>query len=148
MEGIIGAALGLLGVFVSLIFSAKLDKRNKIFQEVLDAQNKEFQLSLENERKDYDLWKKKYEILIQLMSYRYDVSSDEYTSALNGVSATFYDSKKVIAATKKLYNFLETSSDTVRANEFMVALYVEIFNDLGISENVDETFLNKCFNGK
>ena len=138
MDGIIGGLLGLFGVGISLAFSIRLDK-----------QNKEFQKNMENERKKYDLWSKKYETLVQMISYRYSVKSKEYTAAMNGITATFYDSKEVMDAVKKLFAYLESgSSDTLVANEKMVEIYSAMFRDLGIDQNVDEVFLNKVFNGE
>lgn len=143
-----GSILGFFGVIISLLFSKRLDTQNKMFQEKLDRQNKEFQTKLEDERKKYDLWSKKYETLIQMLSYRYDVRSPEYTAAMNGIMATFFDSKEVINETKKLYDALESEVDEHRANEYMVKIYLAMFKELGITENIDEVFLNKCFNGK
>ena len=138
VDGIIGGFLGLVGVGISLVFSIKLDK-----------QNKEFQKNMESERKKYDLWSKKYETLVQMISYRYNVNSKEYTAAMNGITATFYDSKEVMDAVKKLYAYLESgSSNTLVANEKMVEIYSAMFRDLGIDQNIDEVFLNKVFNGE
>lgn len=138
IDGIIGGLLGLIGVGISLVFSIKLDKQNKKFQE-----------NMESERKKYDLWSKKYETLIQMISYRYNVKSKEYTAAMNGITATYYDSKEVMDAVKKLFAYLESGSiDTLVANEKMVEIYSAMFRNLGINQNIDEVFLNKVFNGE
>ncbi|MBO0409486.1 hypothetical protein JZO81_00375 [Enterococcus hulanensis] len=137
IDGILGGLLGLLGVGISLWYSKKLNQQNQIFQEKIEKQNR-----------DYDLWKKKYDVLVQMISYRYDVRSKEYSAAMNGVTATFYDSKKVIEATKKMYDYLSnTNSDASIANEKLIAIYSAMFEDLGIDQNIDESFLNKVFNG-
>ncbi|MFD2388027.1 hypothetical protein [Enterococcus rivorum] len=138
IDGIIGGALGLIGVFISLAYSSKLDK-----------QNKEFQRQMEESRREHDLWSKKYSTLVQMISYRYDVKSDEYSAAMNGITATFYDSKEVMDAVKKFYAYLESGTvDSLQANERMVNIYSAMFKDLKIDQNVDEIFLSKVFNGK
>ncbi|MGX7244730.1 hypothetical protein ACWOC1_07750 [Enterococcus quebecensis] len=138
IDGIIGGALGLIGVFISLAYSMRLDK-----------QNKEFQKQMEKSHREYDLWSKKYDTLVQMISYRYDVKCEEYSAAMNGITATFYDSKEVMDAVKKFHAYLEYGAvDSMQTNERMVNIYAAMFKDLKIDQNVDEVFLNKVFNGK
>lgn len=137
LSGIIGGSLGLIGVIISLFFSFKLNKNNQSFQKDLMKKDQE-----------YKLWEKKYNALIQMISYRYDVKSPEYTSAMNGAIAVFHDSKPVMNSIKKFYEYLSNDNrDPAIANEKMVEIYIAMYEDLGIEENVDEIFLNKVFNG-
>ncbi|PZG33368.1 hypothetical protein C2D64_08475 [Listeria ivanovii] len=139
IDGIIGGGLGLIGVFISLFYSTRLDK-----------QNKDFQKQMEKSHREYDLWSKKYDTLVQMISYRYDVKCEEYSAAMNGITATFYDSKEVTDAVKKFHAYLEygTMINSMQTNERMVNIYAAMFKDLKIDQNVDEVFLHKVFNGK
>lgn len=138
LEGILGGILGLIGIFISLYYSQRLNK-----------QNQKFQLDMERTRNEQENWRNKYKMLVQLISYRNDVQSMQYTSALNGAVAVFYDSKEVIDAIKELYHYLEIGDVTKAiANEKMVDLYYKMYKHLGIEEHVDKVFLNKVFNGK
>lgn len=139
-SGIIGGGLGLIGVIISLIFSFKLNKENQQFQKDKIKQDREYQ--------DKD---RKYKLLIQLISYRYDVTSHEFTSAMNGAIVVFNDSKPVVDAIKKFYGYVsqkDQGNSAALINERLVDIFVAMHNDIGIGQNVDESFLHKVFNGK
>lgn len=136
LSGIIGGGLGLIGVVISLVFSFKLNK-----------QNQEFQKEMAIKDRKYKLWLKKYNALIQMISFRFDGKSPEYTSAMNGVIAVFYDSKDVMNSIKELYEHLANpNNDSTVSNEKMVEVYMAMYKDLDIEQNVDEAFLDKVFN--
>src|SRR5690625_4611304 len=99
-SGIIGGGLGLIGVIISLIFSFKLNKQNKQFQREKTKQDREY--------KDRE---RKYNLLIQLISYRYDVRSPEFTSAMNGAVVVFNDSKPVVDSIKKFYGYVSQKDE-------------------------------------
>lgn len=137
LSGIIGGILGLTGVVISLVYSFKINKRNQ-----------EFQKEMAKKDREYRLWEKKYNALVQMISFRFDVRSPEYTSAMNGAIAVFYDSKAVMNSIKKFYEYITNDNkDSIIANEKMVEVYIAMYEDLGIEQNVDETFLYKVFNG-
>lgn len=155
-----GGILGLIGVIVSLFFSYRLHKENKDFQKRSNIDNNNFQWELNDENKRFQselakkdvenkIWMNKYNLLIKLISYRYQMGSDEYKSAMNALPAVFYDSHEVMQAIKGFYDYSElplANKNDLIANEKMVKIYMEIFKDLGIEQNVDEVFLYRTFN--
>lgn len=155
-----GGLLGLLGVIITLIFSYFLNKQNKDFQEKSDKSNQVFQRELNNKNlefqeklamkdEDYRLWMSKYNILIKLISYRYELGSNEYKSAMNAIPAVFHDSDEVMEAYEELYDYTElplANKDELIANDKMLKIYMSIFEHLGIAENVDKTTLLRTFN--
>ena len=155
-----GGLLGLLGVIITLIFSYNLNKQNKDFQEQsnkdnqkfqmeLNDRNQEFQERLAKKDEEYRLWMEKYNILIQLISYRYALGSDEYKSSMNSIPGVFHDSHEVMQAYRDFYDYAElplANKDELIANEKMIKIYTAIFEHLGIEENVDEVTLLRIFN--
>ncbi|WP_338232236.1 hypothetical protein [Companilactobacillus muriivasis] len=136
ISGIIGGLLGLLGVVISIVFS-----------KITNRQNLNFQRELETSRKKYNLWVKKYDVLVQLISYRHNLRSEEFTSALNGVVAVYFDS---ILVKKRVDDFFEyitlPSRDENVTNDKLVDIFIEMYKDLGIADNIDSTDLKRVFN--
>ena len=155
-----GGILGLLGVIITLIYSTNLNKKNREFQEKtnavnqrfqeeLEEKNQEFQIELDRKDKEHKLWMNKYNILIQLISYRYMLESNEYKAAMNAIPAVFQDSHKVMQAYRSFYDYSElppANKNELIANEKMVKIYMKMFEHLGIEENVDEVILHRIFN--
>lgn len=160
IDGIIGGFLGLIGVGISLFFSYKFQKDNNKFQKEMNEKNNEFQkelsdsnhkfqLQLESQSREFEIWKKKYETLTKLVSYRFDLNGDEFSSALNSIQASFYDSKTVLDAAKDFYDILNSGySDTYRSNDKLTELISLMFKDLDIDMNLDKRFLINVFNLK
>ena len=156
----VGGLLGLSGVIITLIFSYYLDKQNKDFKVKSDKSNQEFQRELNNRNlefqerlakkdEDYRLWMAKYNILIKLISYRYELGSDEYKSSMNAIPAVFHDSDEVMEAYKEFYDYEVlplANKDELIATDKILKIYMSIFEHLGIAENVDITTLLKIFN--
>lgn len=61
--------------------------------------------------KKNSVWLKKYNFLVQLMSYKHDTGSKEFSSALNGVVVLFHDCKEVMDALKGFYNIASKSKE-------------------------------------
>lgn len=155
----IGGILGLIGVLITLVYSAKLNKenndsqremnqRNIDFQEKLNKENQEFQEELAKKEEEAKLWRNKYNILIELISYRFEFGSKEYQAAMNSIPAVFHDSHEVMQAVRRFYEYASlppNQKNVVTANEKMVQVYTAIFKDLDIDQNVDEVFLEKTF---
>ncbi|CCO10435.2 hypothetical protein BN424_971 [Carnobacterium maltaromaticum LMA28] len=101
---------------------------------------------MEESHREYDLWTKKYDTLVQMISYRYDVKCTEYSAAMNGITVYFYNSKEVMNAVKKFHAYLEYGVvDSMQTNERMINIYAAMFKALKIDQNVDEVFLNKVY---
>lgn len=133
-----GALIGLFGVLISLYFSYKLHKDNQKFQKELVKQQEFLQHR-----------NKKYELLIDLVSYRFDPASYEFSRSINGIPAVFYDSKNVVDATKDFHRYKSASfTDDEITNDKLLNIYYEIFKDLSIEEHVDKNFLYQVFNGR
>jgi len=143
---LVGGILGLVGVIITLVYSSFNDKRSKKFQLQLESDNKNFQNTLAIQEHERRIWMKKYEVLIQLIGSRYDFSSAEFKRAFNSVPAVFFDSPDVIKSYKNFYSYRSNSSvDVGLANEKLLNIFVEMYRDLKIEENVDETILEKIF---
>lgn len=145
----IGGILGLVGVFISLWFSWKINKENKQFH--LDLKDKEyaFELELKNIEKENSIWLKKYSLLITLMSFKHDINSKEFSSALNGVIALFHDSKLVMDALKSFYNIASKRKEEKspnEQNEKLIDVFYAIYSELDMNEELDKNFLEKTFN--
>lgn len=148
LGGFIGGILGLIGVITSITFSYKLNKSNQQFQ--LDLKNKEhnFELKLKDMEKENSIWLKKYNLLIQLMSYKHDIESKEFSSSLNGVVALFHDSKDVMESLKGFYNIASKPKDQKSSNEQnekLIEVFSSIYTELDMDENIDKYFLEKTF---
>ncbi|GEO62749.1 MULTISPECIES: hypothetical protein [Lactobacillaceae] len=142
----VGGILGLVGVTITLFYSFFNDKRSKKFQLQLESDNENFQNTLAIQEHERRIWMKKYEVLVQLIGSRYDLSSTEFKRAFNSVPAVFFDSPDVIKSYKNFYSYKSNSSvDDGLANEKLVNVFVEMYRDLEIEENVDETDLEKIF---
>lgn len=145
----VGGILGLIGVFISLLFSWKINKENKQFQ--LDLKDKEhaFELELKNIEKENSIWLKKYSLLITLMSFKHDINSKEFSSALNGVMALFHESKLVMDALKSFYNIASKPKEEKSSNEQnekLIEVFYAIYSELEMNEELDKNFLEKTFN--
>lgn len=155
-----GGLLGLLGVIITLIFSYNLNKQNKEFQKQsnqdnqkfqmeLNKRNQEFQEKLAKNDEEYRLWMEKYNILVRLISYRYNLGSDEFKASMNAIPGVFHDSDEVMEAYRSFYAYAElpfANKDELIANEKMIKIYMTIFEHLGIEDNVDEATLIRIFN--
>lgn len=147
--GFVGGALGLIGVIISIFFSYKLNVKNQKFQIELKEKEHNFELKLKDMEKENEVWLKKYNLLIQLMSFKHDIGSKEFSSALNGVVALFHDSNEVMNALKSFYNIASKSQEEKspnEQNEKMIEVFTSIYADLDMDENLDKTFLEKTFN--
>ncbi|KRK93062.1 hypothetical protein [Companilactobacillus futsaii] len=137
LEGIIGGILGLIGVGISLYYSNKINKENQKFQK-----------ELEEKRSADEIWRRKYEVLVKLIGYRFDFSGKESLSAINSIAALFYDSDDVMNAVKDFYDYSTLPGvvkNTETSNDKLVTLYMAIYSDLGIDKNVDKSFLKRVF---
>src|SRR5690625_3050576 len=148
LGGIIGGTLGLIGVIVSIAFSYKLNKSNQQFQ--LDLKDKEhaFELELKEMEKKNNIWLKKYSLLITLMSFKHDINSKEFSSALNGVMALFHDSKIVMDALKSFYSIASKPNEEKspnEQNEKLIDVFYAIYSELEMSEALDKSLLEKTF---
>lgn len=147
--GVIGGTFGLIGVIISITFSYKLNKSNQQFQLELKDKEHVFELELKNKEKENSIWLKKYSLLIQLMSYKHDIESKEFSSALNGVVALFHDSKQVMEALKGFYNIASKPKEEKspnEQNEKLVDVFYAIYSELNMEEELDKYFLEKIFN--
>jgi len=143
---LVGGILGLIGVTITLFYSFFNDKRSRKFQLQLESDNKNFQNTLAIQEHERRIWMKKYEVLVQLIGSRYDLSSAEFKRAFNSVPAVFFDSPDVIKSHKNFYSYKSNPSvDDGLASEKLVNVFVEMYRNLEIEENVDETYLNKIF---
>jgi len=133
-------------VTITLFYSFFNDKRSKKFQLQLESDNKNFQNTLAIQEHERRIWMKKFEVLVQLIGSRYDFSSAEFKRALNSVPAAFFDSPDVIKSHKNFYSYNSNPPvDGGLSNEKLVNIFVEMYRDLEIDENVDETYLQKIF---
>lgn len=145
---LVGGILGLIGVFISLLFSWRINKENKQFQ--LDLKDKEhaFELELKNIEKENSIWLKKYSLLITLMSFKHDINSKEFSSALNGVMALFHDSRIVMDALKSFYSIASKPNEEKspnEQNEKLIEVFYAIYSELEMNEELDKSLLEKTF---
>lgn len=148
LGGIIGGTLGLIGVILSVVFSYKLNKSNQQFQLELKDKEHAFELKLKNIEKENSVWLKKYSLLIQLMSHKHDIGSQEFGSALNGVVALFHDSKTVMDALKSFYSIAakpKEQKSSNEQNEKLIEVFYAIYSELEMNEELDKNFLEKTF---
>ena len=145
--GIIGGVLGLIGVVITLIYSSKLSKDNRKSQEKMNNENNELQKNLANKEHDNKIWLEKYSVLVTLMGSRNDFSSKEFTHAFNSVPAVFSTSKEIINLHRAFHTYSSNADrDLGIANEKFVLILREMFEHLGIEENIiSEDFL-RVFN--
>ena len=147
--GFVGGALGLIGVIISIFFSYKLNVKNQEFQIELKEKEHNFELKLKDMEKENEVWLKKYNLLIQLMSFKHDIGSKEFSSALNGVVALFHDSREVMDALKGFYNIASKPKEQKSSNEQnekLIEVFSSIYAELDMDENLDKSFLEKTFN--
>ncbi|WJP96696.1 hypothetical protein [Macrococcus bovicus] len=143
----IGGILGLVGVAITLLYSFLNNLSNRKFHAKLESDNKNFQKNLAMQEHERRIWMKKFEILVQLIGSRYDIGTTEFKIAFNSIPAVFFDSPNVIRSHKNFYSYKSNSSvDEGIANEKLINVFVEIYKDLEIEENVDEAHLEKIFN--
>lgn len=135
---IIGGLLGLIGVGISIWFSRMTNKQN------IKAQK-----DLEESRREYNLWLKKYDILVQLISYRNNTGSSEFSSALNGIVVVYFDSIPVKRKISDFFEYITLSNPNENiTNDKLVDIFMEMYKDLGISNNIDSNDLKRVFNIK
>lgn len=153
---LVGGGLGLIGVISTIVFSYKLDKSNKKFQIEQKNKEKKFELELKELEKNNMIWFEKYKLLIQLMSFKNDISSIEFTSAINGVPALFHDSDDVMKALNDFYELTLQPYDATfkivegkRVNERDVKL-IELINslyvELDLGGELDRESIERVFN--
>lgn len=145
---LVGGILGLIGVFISLLFSWRINKENKQFQ--LDLKDKEhaFELELKNIEKENSIWLKKYSLLITLMGFKHDINSKEFRSALNVVMALFHDSRIVMDALKSFYSIASKPNEDKspnEQNEKLIEVFYAIYSELEMNEELDKSLLEKTF---
>ncbi|CAD2079356.1 hypothetical protein GCM10007358_17520 [Phocicoccus schoeneichii] len=83
------------------------------------------------------------------MSYKHDIGSKEFSSALNGVVALFHDSREVMDALKSFYNIASKPKEQKSSNEQndkLIEVFSSIYTELDMDENLDKSFLEKTFN--
>jgi len=148
LGGFIGGTLGLIGVIVSIVFSYKLNKTNQQFQLALKDKEHAFELELKNIEKENSIWMKKYNLLITLMSFKHDINSKEFSSALNGVMALFHDSRTVMDALKGFYSIASKPKEQKspnEQNEKLTEVFYAIYSELEMNEELDKSLLEKTF---
>src|SRR5699024_9641346 len=90
----------------------------------------------------------KYSLLITLMSFKHDINSKEFSSALNGVMALFHDSKIVMDALKSFYSIASKPREQKspnEQNEKLIEVFYAIYSELEMNEELDKSFLEKTF---
>lgn len=81
-----------------------------------------------------------------MIGLRYDFFSIEFKRVFNSVFVVFFDLLDVIKSYKNFYSYkLNLLVDDGFVNEKLVNIFVEMYRDLEIEENVDEIDLEKIF---
>lgn len=144
---LIASTIGLIGVLYSIYSSKKLNKENNIFQEKLNKENNNFSENLNEKNRENELWDKKFDITIQLIGNRDDLSRKEFKQAINSISVLFHDSPKVLDKLDSFY--IEASknhSDPTRNNnEKILDLLESMLENLDIRNTGDRSRLFKLF---
>lgn len=99
----------------------------------------------------YEKYRSKIDTLKNLVGYRFDLESDEFSKALNEIFVVFYDSKEVLIKLKNLYESITTiPKQESLINDKFLELFREMCRDINIDPNkyINESFFLKVFNNK
>lgn len=108
---------GLIGVLISARFFSRLEKR-----------------------------KLKIDTARRLLGYRYDVTSEQFSVAINEVFVVFGDSSKVLKAMQDFYEALSAPGKP-HADERLVTFLKTICEDVGIvHKDISDAYFRKTFN--
>jgi len=92
--------------------------------------------------------KLKFDLAKRLLGYRFSISGDEFSCAMNQVIAIFSDSPEVLEAMKVLYNALETP-DKQNSEEALIDFLKAVCKESGLSQIIlNDTYFLKTFNAR
>ena len=92
--------------------------------------------------------KLKYDLAKRLLGYRFSISGDDFSCAMNQVIAIFSDSPEVLKAMKDLYNSLETPGK-IGSEEALVDFLKAVCKDSGLAQIIlNDSYFLKTFNAR
>ena len=92
--------------------------------------------------------KLKYDLAKRLLGYRFSISGDDFSCAMNQVIAIFSDSPEVLRAMKDLYNSLEAPGKR-GSEEALVDFLKAVCKDSGLAQIIlNDSYFLKTFNAR
>lgn len=92
--------------------------------------------------------KLKFDLAKRLLGYRFSISGDEFSCAMNQVIAIFSDSPEVLEAMKNLYRALETP-EKLQAEEALIDFLKAVCKDSGLAQIIlNDSYFLKTFNAR
>lgn len=92
--------------------------------------------------------KLKFDLAKRLLGYRFSISGDEFSCAMNQVIAIFSDSPEVLQAMKELYRALEAPGKA-HSEEALVDFLKAVCTDSGLAQIIlNDSYFLKTFNAR
>lgn len=89
----------------------------------------------------------KRDFLTRLMAYRYDITGDEFSAALNGASVAFAESPRVKQGLRSFHEAVVARTEEAETQQRLLGVLRLMFADLDLPVgDLDDEFLLKPFN--